>query len=147
MQAAAKKYKYMDLSKVGIYGYSAGGQNAMAALLFHPEFYKVGVALCGCHDNRMDKIWWNEQWMGYPIGPWYSESSNVDNAWRLEGKLFLINGEVDDNVDPASTLQVVSELIKNEKYFEQLYVPGYSHNLGAEWITRRVFEFFWRNCR
>ena len=147
MQAAAKKYKYMDLSKVGIYGYSAGGQNAMAALLFHPEFYKVGVALCGCHDNRMDKIWWNEQWMGYPIGPWYSESSNVDNAWRLEGKLFLINGEGDDNVDPASTLQVVSELIKNEKYFEQLYVPGYSHNLGAEWITRRVFEFFWRNCR
>ena len=147
MQAAAKKYKYMNLDKVGIYGYSAGGQNAMGALLFHPEFYKVGVALCGCHDNRMDKIWWNEQWMGYPIGPWYSESSNVDNAWRLEGKLFLINGEVDDNVDPASTLQVVSELIKNEKYFEQLYVPGYSHNLGAEWITRRVYEFFWRNCR
>ena len=147
MQAAAKKYKYMDLSKVGIYGYSAGGQNAMAALLFHPEFYKVGVALCGCHDNRMDKIWWNEQWMGYPIGPWYSESSNVDNAWRLEGKLFLINGEIDDNVDPASTLQVVSELIKHEKDFEQLYVPGYSHNLGADWITRRVFEFFWRNCR
>ena len=147
MQAAAKKYKYMDLSKVGIYGYSAGGQNAMAALLFHPEFYKVGVALCGCHDNRMDKIWWNEQWMGYPIGPWYSESSNVDNAWRLEGKLFLINGEIDDNVDPASTLQVVSELIKHEKDFEQLYVPGYSHNLGAEWITRRVFEFFWRICR
>ena len=147
MQAASKKYRYMDLSKVGIYGYSAGGQNAMAALLFHPEFYKVGVALCGCHDNRMDKIWWNEQWMGYPIGPWYSESSNVDNAWRLEGKLFLINGEIDDNVDPASTLQVVSELIKYEKDFEQLYVPGYSHNLGADWITRRVFEFFWKNCR
>ena len=147
MQAAAEKYKYMDLSKVGIYGYSAGGQNAMAALLFHPEFYKVGVALCGCHDNRMDKIWWNEQWMGYPVGPWYGESSNVDNAWRLEGKLFLVNGEVDDNVDPASTLQVVSELIKHEKDFEQLYVPGYSHNLGADWITRRVFEFFWKNCR
>ena len=147
MQAAAKKYKYMDLSKVGIYGYSAGGQNAMAALLFHPEFYKVGVALCGCHDNRMDKIWWNEQWMGYPVGPWYSESSNVDNAYRLEGKLMLINGEIDDNVDPASTLQVVSELIKNEKDFEQLYIPGYSHSLGADWITRRVFEFFWRNCR
>ena len=147
MQAAAKKYKYMDLSKVGIYGYSAGGQNAMAALLFHPEFYKVGVALCGCHDNRMDKIWWNEQWMGYPIGPWYGESSNVDNAWRLEGKLLLINGEVDDNVDPASTLQVVSELIKNGKDFEQLYIPGYSHNLGADWITRRIYEFFYRNCR
>jgi len=147
MQAAAARYKYMDLSKVGVYGYSAGGQNTLAALLFHPEFYKVGVALCGCHDNRMDKIWWNEQWMGYPIGPWYSESSNVDNAWRLEGKLLLINGEMDDNVDPASTLQVVSELIKNNKDFEQLYLPGHTHNLGSDWITRRVFEFFWRHCR
>ena len=145
MQAAAKEYKYMNLDKVGIYGYSAGGQNAMAALLFYPEFYKVGVALCGCHDNRMDKIWWNEQWMGYPIGPWYGESSNVDNAWRLEGKLLLINGEMDDNVDPASTLQVVSELIKHEKDFEQLYIPGYSHNLGADWITRRIYEFLYRN--
>ena len=147
MQAAAKRYRYMDLSKVGIYGYSAGGQNAMAALLFHPGFYKVGVALCGCHDNRMDKIWWNEQWMGYPVGPWYGESSNVDNAWRLEGKLLLINGEIDDNVDPASTLQVVSELVKHGKDFEQLYLPGHTHNLGSDWITRRVFEFFWRNCR
>ena len=145
MQAAAAKYGYMDLDRVGIYGYSAGGQNAMAALLFHPEFYKVGVALCGCHDNRMDKIWWNEQWMGYPIGPWYAESSNVDNAWRLEGKLLLINGEMDDNVDPASTLQVVSELIRHGKDFEQLYIPGYSHNLGADWITRRIYAFFYRN--
>lgn len=147
MQAAAKKYKYMDLSKVGIFGYSAGGQNTLSALLFHPEFYKVGVALCGCHDNRMDKIWWNEQWMGYPIGPWYSESSNVDNAWRLEGKLLIINGEIDDNVDPASSLQVVSELIKNNKDFEQYYLPGYTHNLGADWITRRAFDFFYRNCK
>ena len=147
MQAAAKKYKYMNLDKVGIYGYSAGGQNTLSALLFHPEFYKVGVALCGCHDNRMDKIWWNEQWMGYPIGPWYSESSNVDNAWRLEGKLLIINGEMDDNVDPASTLQVVSELVKNNKDFEQYYLPGFTHNLGAEWVTRQVYEFFYRNCR
>jgi len=50
-------------------GHSTGGQNAMGALLFHPEFYKVAVASSGCHDNRMDKIWWNEQWMGWPIGP------------------------------------------------------------------------------
>ena len=147
MKAAAKKYKYMDISNVGIYGYSAGGQNTMAALLFHPEFYKVGVALCGCHDNRMDKIWWNEQWMGYPVGPWYSECSNVDNAYKLEGKLMLINGEIDDNVDPASTLQVVSELVKHNKDFEQLYLPGFTHNLGAEWVTRRVCEFLYRNCK
>ena len=80
MKAAGAKYKYMDLNRVGIYGWSAGGQNAMAALLFHNDFYKVAVALCGCHDNRMDKIWWNEQWMGYPIDASYSTSSNVDNA-------------------------------------------------------------------
>jgi len=145
MKAAAEKYPYMDISNVGIYGYSAGGQNTLAALLFHPEFYKVGVALCGCHDNRMDKMWWNEQWMGYPIGPWYSESSNVDNAWRLEGKLFIINGEIDDNVDPASSLQVVSELVKHNKYFEQMFLPGHTHALGSDYISKRAFEFFYRN--
>ena len=69
MKAAAAKYPYLDLTRVGVYGVSAGGQNALGALLFHPEFYKVGVAACGCHDNRMDKIWWNEQWMGWPVGP------------------------------------------------------------------------------
>ncbi len=146
IKAAAQKYPYMDVSNMGIYGYSAGGQNTLSALLFYPEFYKVGVALCGCHDNRMDKIWWNEQWMGWPVGPWYSENSNVDNAYKLEGRLFIINGEMDDNVDPASSLQVVSELVKNNKDFEQLHLPGHTHNLGSEYITRRVFKFFWENC-
>ena len=147
MKAAASVYPEMDIDKVGIYGYSAGGQSAMGALLFYPDFYKVAVALCGCHDNRMDKIWWNEQWMGYPIGPWYGESSNVDNAHKLQGDLLLINGELDDNVDPASTLQVVSELVKHNKQFEQLYLPGHNHNLGSEYITRRIYEFFYRKCR
>lgn len=145
MQAAAGKYRHMDISNVGVYGYSAGGQSTLAALLFYPEFYKVGVALCGCHDNRMDKIWWNEQWMGYPIGPWYSENSNVDNAWRLQGDLLLINGELDDNVDPASTLQVVNALVRAGKDFEQLYLPGYTHSLGDDYVTRRVFGFFYEN--
>ena len=147
MKAAAQKYPYMDLDNVGIYGYSAGGQSTLGGLLFHGDFYKVGVALCGCHDNRMDKIWWNEQWMGYPVGPWYGENSNVDNAHLLQGKLLLINGELDDNVDPTSTLQVVNALVKADKDFEQLYLPGYSHNLGDNYVTRRVFEFFVKNMR
>jgi len=147
IREAARKYPYMDVDNVGIYGYSAGGQNALGGLLFHGDFYKVGVALCGCHDNRMDKIWWNEQWMGYPVGPWYGENSNVDNAHLLQGKLLLINGELDDNVDPASTLQVVNALIKADKDFEQLYLPGYSHNLGDNYVTRKVFEFFVRNMK
>ena len=146
MKAAGAKYSSMDISRgVGIYGYSAGGQNAMGALLFHGDFYKNAVALCGCHDNRMDKIWWNEQWMGYPVGPWYGESSNVDNAHKLTGNLLLINGELDDNVDPASTLQVVDALVKAGKDFEQLYLPGHGHSLGSDYVTRRVFEFLYRN--
>lgn len=145
MKAAGAKYKYMDLNRVGIYGWSAGGQNAMAALLFHNDFYKVAVALCGCHDNRMDKIWWNEQWMGYPIDASYSTSSNVDNAYRLKGKLLLINGELDDNVDPASTLQVVSALMKANKDFEQLYLPGKTHSLGGPFEMHKMHDFFVKN--
>jgi dipeptidyl aminopeptidase/acylaminoacyl peptidase len=144
---AAKKYPYMDIDRMGIYGYSAGGQSTLSALLFYSDFYKVGVSLCGCHDNRMDKIWWNEQWMGYPVGPWYGENSNVDNAHLLKGKLLLINGELDDNVDPTSTLQVVKALVKADKDFEQLYLPGYGHNLGDDYVTRKVFEFFTKHLR
>ena len=71
----------------------------------------------------------------------------MDNAHKLQGDLLLINGELDDNVDPASTLQVVSELVKHNKQFEQLYLPGHNHNLGSEYITRRIYEFFYRKCR
>ena len=108
MKAAADKHPEFDLSRVGIYGGSAGGQNAMAALLFHGDFYKAAAADCGCHDNRMDKIWWNEAWMGWPVDKAYEESSNVANAHRLTGKLLLTVGETDHNVDPASTMQVVT---------------------------------------
>jgi len=116
-KSVAAKYPYYDISQVGIYGHSAGGQNALAALLFHPELYKVAVSSSGCHDNRMDKISWNEQWMGWPLGPEYAASSNVDNAYRLQGKLLLTVGELDTNVPPSSTMQVVNALIKADKTF------------------------------
>jgi len=142
MKAAAGKYPEMDISRVGIYGTSAGGQNSTGALLFHPEFYKVGVSSCGCHDNRMDKIWWNEQWMGWPVGPEYAESSNVENAHKLKGKLLLINGEMDNNVDPASTVQVVDALIKSNKNFEYLLVPGMKHSSGGNYGEHKRRDFF-----
>lgn len=142
MKAAAVKYPEMDIERVGIYGASAGGQNAMGALLFHPGFYKVGVAACGCHDNRMDKIWWNEQWMGYPVGKEYEECSNVVNAKLLQGNLMLILGELDNNVDPSSTLQVVDELIKQNKEFEFVMLPGVRHTLGGDYGERKRRDFF-----
>lgn len=142
MKAAAAKYPYMDLDRVGIYGTSAGGQNSAGAVLFYPEFYKVAVSSCGCHDNRMDKMWWNEQWMGYPIGPQYAECSNVVNAHKLEGKLMLIVGEVDDNVDPASTMQVVDALIKANKEHELVVIPGAGHTSGGEYGEKKRRDFF-----
>jgi dipeptidyl aminopeptidase/acylaminoacyl peptidase len=144
-QAVAAKYPYYDLTRVGIFGTSAGGQNSMGALLFHPEFYKVAVSNSGCHDNRMDKIWWNEQWMGWPLGPHYAASSNVDNARRLEGKLLLVVGEMDTNVDPASTLQVVNALIKANKKFDLLFVPGGGHGAGGAYGQRLLEDFFVHN--
>lgn len=142
IKSAAEKYPEMDIDNVGIYGTSAGGQNAMGALLFHPQFYKVGVASCGCHDNRMDKMWWNEQWMGYPVGKHYAESSNVVNAHLLEGHLMLMLGELDNNVDPSSTLQVVDELIKHNKEFEFVMLPGAGHTDGGKYGERKRRDFF-----
>jgi dipeptidyl aminopeptidase/acylaminoacyl peptidase len=143
-KAAAAKYSYYDITRVGVYGHSAGGQNAAGAVLFHPEFYKVAVASCGCHDNRMDKASWNEQWMGYPVGPHYSECSNIDNAHRLRGKLMLIVGELDTNVPPESTLRFADALIKANKDFDLLVIPGLGHAIGT-YGERRRQDFFVRH--
>jgi dipeptidyl aminopeptidase/acylaminoacyl peptidase len=122
----------------------------MAALLFHPDFYHAAVSFAGCHDNRMDKIWWNEQWMGWPLGPQYSASSNVENAHLLQGKLLLVVGELDTNVDPASTLQVVDALIKADKDFDLVVIPGEDHGAGrsgptASYGNRKRNDFFVRH--
>jgi len=146
MKAAAEKYPFMDLSRVGIYGGSAGGQSALAGMLLHPEFYKAAAADCGCHDNRMDKIWWNEAWMGWPVGPHYAENSNVTHAHKLQGKLLLTVGELDTNVDPASTMQVVKALIKADKDFELIVFPGKGHGIGeSPYGVRRRRDFFVRH--
>lgn len=145
LQEAARRYPYMDLDRVGIFGSSAGGQEAMSAVLFHPEFYKAAYSACGCHDNRMDKIWWNELWMGYPVDSSYIESSNVEQAHRLERPLMLVVGEMDDNVDPASTMQVVNALIKANKDFELVVVPGAGHTMGDNFGEHKRYDFFVRH--
>jgi dipeptidyl-peptidase-4 len=146
MKAAAAKYPQMDLTRVGITGGSAGGQSALRALLAHGDFYKVAVADCGCHDNRMDKVWWNELWMGWPVGPHYADQSNVTQAHKLQGKLLLIVGELDKNVDPSSTMQVVNALVKADKDFDLLVVPGAGHGIGSgPYGSRRTKDFFVRH--
>ncbi len=142
IKAAAGKYPYMDISNMGIYGCSAGGQEAMAALLFHGDFYKVAYSACGCHDNRMDKIWWNEQWMGYPVDSSYIECSNLENAKNMNGELMLVVGELDDNVDPSSTYQVVNALQKAGKDFEFILLPNAAHTMGEKFGEHKRYDFF-----
>lgn len=142
IKAAAARYPYMDIERVGIYGCSAGGQESTAAVLFHGNFYKAAYSACGCHDNRMDKIWWNEQWMGYPVDSSYIECSNVENAYRLERPLMLVVGELDDNVDPASTMQMADALIRANKPFELVVIPGGRHTVGEAYGEHKRFDFF-----
>ena len=145
IKAAAQKYPYMDIDRVGIFGCSAGGQESTGAVLFHPEFYKAAYSACGCHDNRMDKIWWNELWMGYPVDESYSACSNVDNAHLLSRPLMLVVGELDDNVDPASTMQVANALIKANKDFELVVIPGAHHTMGEDFGEHKRYDFFVRH--
>lgn len=146
LKAAAERYPQLDLTRVGIFGGSAGGQNALAALLHHGDFYRAAAADCGCHDNRMDKIWWNEAWMGWPVGPEYAHNSNVTHAAKLQGKLLLTVGELDRNVDPASTMQVVKALIDADKDFELIVAPGAGHGAGElPYLARRRADFFVRH--
>ena len=148
IKAAAETRPWMDLGRGGIYGGSAGGQSTLAGLLHHGDFYKVGVADCGCHDNRMDKIWWNEAWMGWPVDESYEQSSNVFHASKLSGKLMLVVGELDTNVDPASTAQVVAALQKAGKTFDFLPIMNAGHGAAeTPYGKYRRAEFLVRHLR
>jgi len=129
MTEFAKGEPAMDLGRVGIFGGSAGGQNTVHALLLHGEFYRAGAADCGCYDNRVDKLWWNEQWMGYPPGPWYAANSCATEAARLRGHLFLTVGESDANVDVKCTYDLRDALVAAGKQdlFRLEVVPGAGH--------------------
>lgn len=148
IKAAAETRPWMDITRVGIMGGSAGGQSAVAALIHHCEFHKAAIADSGCHDNRMDKIWWNEQWMGYPVDQSYEDSSNVVHVKKLNGALMLIVGELDENVDPASTFQLMKALNDEDKDYEFLFIPGGEHCSGRlKFALRRQEDFFRRQLR
>ena len=146
IRALAARDSSIDLSRVGIFGGSAGGQNAMRAVLDHADFYRVAVADCGCHDNRMDKIWWNEQWMGWPVDESYARNSNAEDAHKLGGALMLLVGGLDQNVDPASTMQVAQKLIDAKKDFELLVIPNAGHGCAeSEYGNLRRAKFLFEH--
>jgi dipeptidyl-peptidase-4 len=132
LRALAKTEPSMDLGRVGIFGGSAGGQNTAHALLHYGEFYKAGAADCGCYDNRVDKLWWNEQWLGYPLGPWYDENACAPFAAKLTGRLFLSVGESDTNVDVKCSYDFRDALLAAGKKdrLEFHVVPGANHGAG-----------------
>ena len=139
----AAKYPSMDLSRVGVWGHSAGGYDSTHAILTHPEFYKVAVSSAGCHDNRMDKATWNEQWMGWPVDKHYEEQSNYTLAPNLQGKLFLAHGDVDENVPLPATIKLVDALVSANKDFDFLIMPNRAHGFGNDpYFVRRRWDYF-----
>lgn len=141
----AAKYPYMDITRVGIFGTSAGGYGSAHAILQFPDFYKVCVSTSGDHDARLDKAWWNEQYQGWPVGADYPEQSNVTLAGQLKGHLLLIHGDIDNNVHPVETMRLVDALMSANKSFDMLFVPNMLHGDSgphALYVTRRRWDYF-----
>lgn len=143
IRAAARRYPQMDLSRVGIYGSSAGGANAVAALIWHSDFYRVAVADCGNHDLTRDNLYWGEQWMGWPVGPAYRENSNLTHASELQGSLLVLVGERDDRVDPACSQDLAAAL--QGKDCKLVVVPGGGHCVIETTPGQREFRAWLRS--
>ncbi len=145
IRAAASKNPWMNISRVGLYGYSAGGYDVVRALEERPDFYKVGLTGCGVQDNRLDKAWWNEEWMGSEAGPFWDANSNIHWASKLTGKLMIVHGELDENVPLSNSLRLVDALMTANKDFELLIVPNANHPVMARpYFYRRSWDFFAR---
>jgi dipeptidyl aminopeptidase/acylaminoacyl peptidase len=143
---------WMDLGRVGIWGHSGGG-NATAGAMFHyPDFFKVGWAESGNHENRNYEDDWAEKWQGLLATDKdgktnYDTQANWKYAKNLKGKLMLTHGLLDDNVPPSSTLLVVDALIKANKDFDLILLPNARHGYGMDsyYIMRRRWDYFVRN--
>ncbi|HET8554563.1 MAG TPA: DPP IV N-terminal domain-containing protein [Rhodanobacteraceae bacterium] len=142
------KYPWMDLSRVGIYGYSHGGYGSTRAFLQYPDFYKVCVSTSGDHDARLDKAGWNELFQGYPVGKDYDEQASETLVKRLKGHLLLIHGDIDGNVNMAETMRLVDALMDADKPFDMLIVPNMAHGDSgphANYVMLRRWNYFVRH--
>ena len=147
LQQLAAQRPYMDIKRVGIHGHSGGGFMSTAAILSYPDFYKAAVSCAGNHDNSIYNRWWSEQHHGIlekitekgDTTFVYSIDKNADLAKNLKGRLLLVHGDIDDNVHPGNTMRVVNALIRANKRFDMLILPGQRHGFGD-----MDEYFFWR---
>ena len=141
----AKKYSWVDADKVGIFGHSAGGYDAGHAVLEFPDFYKVAVASSADHDFRMEKDWWPEMYMGWPVDSTYHLASNITMAGNLKGKLLITHGGIDENVNPSATFKLAEALVKANKEFDMLIFPSQHHGYTGvfnDYFTKKRWNYF-----
>ncbi len=167
IEQLADKYKFIDINRVGIFGHSGGGFMSTAAILSYPDFYKVAVSSSGNHDNNIYNQWWGETHNGVAevekpvtkkgeikdslnkkkeveISFKATVEKNQDLAKNLKGYLLLVTGDVDDNVHPGNTLRVVDALIKANKRFDFMMLPGQKHAYGNDtpYFDRLMWYYF-----
>jgi dipeptidyl-peptidase-4 len=146
----AGQYSWLDTTRVGIFGHSAGGYDAAHALLAYPEFYKVAVASSADHDHRMEKAWWPEMYMGWPVDSAYHLQSNITMAPNLKGKLLITHGGIDDNVNPSATFKLAEALINADKQFDMLILPSQRHGYRGKhqkYFTKLRWNYFVEHLR
>ncbi len=152
VEQLAARYPFIDISKVGIHGHSGGGFMSTAAVLVYPDFFKVAVSSAGNHENNIYNRWWSEKHHGVletvtEAGDTtfrYSIPKNSEIAQNLKGHLMLVTGDIDNNVHPANTLRVVNALIRANKRFDMLVLPGQRHGFGdmTEYFFWRMADYF-----
>jgi dipeptidyl aminopeptidase/acylaminoacyl peptidase len=147
----AARYRWIDLDRVGIYGHSGGGFASTDAILRYPDFYKVAVSGAGNHDNRSYNIYWAEKYQGLLVRDTvrrndnFAPSANASMAENLQGRLLLMHGDMDDNVHPAMTIQVVNALIRANRDFDLVMAPDRPHSLNEPYFVRRRWDYFVRH--
>jgi dienelactone hydrolase len=143
LRQLAGQRPYLDLDRLGIFGHSGGGFASARAMLVYPEFFKVAVSCAGNHNQAWYRTRWGERYLGLYDPEVYAAGDNARLADRLEGKLFLVHGELDDDVPPSMTLALVDALIKADKDFDLLILPNRDHDFSADtYFIRRRWDYF-----
>lgn len=142
----AERYPWIDATRVGMWGASGGGYATARALLAYPDFYSVGVSMCGNHDQARYHAHWGERWIGKYSKEAYQDQANYRLADKLKGHLFLIHGDMDDNVHPGATIKLIDALIEANKDFDFLLYPNSAHGVARfQYVIRKMWDYFVKN--